>query len=76
MSYKRITINPEQMGGEPCIRNLRIPVATILSMMAQELSLEKILDYYPDLEKEDIIEVLRFAADAINEKELPLNRAS
>jgi len=76
MSYKRITVNPEQMSGEPCIRNLRIPVTTILNMLAQELTIEKILDYYPDLEREDIIEALQFAAEAINEKELPLNQAS
>ena len=63
------------MSGEPCIRNLRIPVTSILSMLAQELSIDKILEYYPDLEKEDIIEVLQFAADAINEKELPLTQA-
>jgi len=76
MSYTRITRNPDQMNGEPCIRNFRIPVATILSMLSQELSIEKILEYYPDLEKEDIVETLQFAAEAINEKELPLNRAS
>jgi len=75
MPYKRITVNPDQMSGEPCIRNLRIPVTSILSMLAQELSIDKILEYYPDLEKEDIIEVLQFAADAINEKELPLTQA-
>jgi uncharacterized protein (DUF433 family) len=76
MAYNRITVNPNQMSGEPCIRNTRIPVATILSMLAQELSIDTILEYYPDLEKEDIIEALRFAAEAINEKELPLTRAS
>lgn len=76
MPYNRITRNPNQMNGEPCIRNIRIPVATILSMLSQELSIEKILEYYPDLEKEDVVETLQFAADAINEKELPLNRAS
>lgn len=76
MAYNRITVNPNQMSGEPCIRNTRIPVATILSMLAQEFTSETILEYYPDLEKEDIIEALRFAAEAINEKELPLTRAS
>ena len=76
MAYNRITVNPNQISEEPCIRNTRIPVATILSMLAQELSIDTILEYYPDLEKEDIIEALRFAAEAINEKELPLTRAS
>lgn len=76
MSYKRITVDPQQMSGEPCIRNLRIPVTTILKMLAQELTIDKILEYYPDLEKKDIIEALQFAADAINEKELPLTQTS
>lgn len=73
---KRITISPEQMSGEPCIRDLRIPVTTILTMLAQELSIDIILEYYPDLEKEDIVEALQFAAEAINEKELPLKQVS
>ena len=76
MAYTRITVNPNQMNDEPCIRNTRIPVATIISMLAQEFTIETILEYYPDLEKEDITEALRFAAEAINEKELPLTRAS
>jgi uncharacterized protein (DUF433 family) len=63
--YERITINPYQMDGEPCVRNLRIPIATIVSMIAQGMSAEKILDYYPDLEKEDITEALLFAAETV-----------
>lgn len=71
---KRITIDPNKMGGEPCIRNLRIPVATIVSMVAQEMTAKEIIEYYPDLEKEDITEALNFAAEAVREKEIPLTK--
>ena len=60
------------MGGVPCIRNLRIPVATVVALVAGGLSQEDILRYYPDLESEDIAEALRFAAEAVRERELPL----
>jgi uncharacterized protein (DUF433 family) len=73
--YNRITTDPQRMGGEPCIRNLRIPVATIITMMAQGMTAEKIFEYYPDLEKEDIAEALNFAAESVRERELPLTKA-
>ncbi len=73
--YNRITVNPYQMDGKPCIRNLRIPVATIISMIAQGLSADKILDYYPDLEQDDINEALLFAAESVREREIPLQKA-
>jgi len=72
MTSKRITVNPRQMGGVPCIRGLRIPVATVVGMVAEGMSEEEILGHYPDLEREDIRESLRFAADAVRERELPL----
>ena len=62
--YDRITINPNQMRGEPCIRNLRIPIATIITMIAQGITPDKILEYYPDLEKDDITEALNFTVQA------------
>lgn len=74
MKFKRITINPEQMGGVPCIRNLRIPVATIIGMLAEGMKEEEILRAYPDLEPEDIKEALRFAAEVLQEREIPLVR--
>ena len=73
--YERITIDPKQMNGEPCIRNLRIPIATIITMIAQGITTKKILEYYPDLEKDDIAEALNFAAETVREKELPLTKA-
>lgn len=72
MKFKRIKVNPEQMGGVPCIRGLRIPVATIVSMIADGVSEDEILQAYPDLELEDIQEALRYAAEAVRERELPL----
>lgn len=72
MKFTRITVNPKQMGGVPCIRGLRIPVSTIVSMIAEGMSEEEILRAYPDLEREDIREALRYAAEAVRERELPL----
>jgi len=75
MEFKRITIDPGQMGGVPCIRGLRIPVATVVAMIAEGMSEEEILQAYPDLEAEDIREALRYAAEAVQERELPLVKA-
>lgn len=72
--YERITTDPSQMNGEPCIRHLRIPVATILTMVAQGMTIENILEFYPDLEPEDVKEAINFAAEAVREKELPLKK--
>jgi len=72
--YERIAVDPNQMNSEPCIRHLRIPVATILTMMGQGMDGSKMLAYYPDLEKEDILEALNYAAEAMRERELPLKR--
>ena len=60
------------MGGVPCIRGLRIPVSTVVGMVADGLSEAEILKSYPDLEREDISEALRYAAAAVYERELPL----
>ena len=75
LRFTRITVDPEQMGGVPCIRGLRVPVATVVGMVADGLKEEEILDHYPDLEREDIREALRFASEAVRERELPLRRA-
>lgn len=72
MRFKRITVNPRQMGGVPCIRGLRIPASTVVSMLADGMSAQEILDNYPDLEADDIAEALRYAAEALRERELPL----
>ena len=72
MEFKRITINPRQMGGVPCLRGLRIPVATIVALVAEGQTPELILALYPDLEAEDIRESLLYAAEAVRERALPL----
>ena len=60
------------MGGVPCIRGLRIPVATVVGMVADGMTAKDILAAYPDLERDDIQEALQYAADAVRERELPL----
>lgn len=72
MKFARITVDPGQMGGVPCIRGLRIPVATVVGMVADGVVESEILAAYPDLEGEDIREALRYAADAVREPALPL----
>jgi len=72
MQFERITVNPDQMGGVPCIRGLRIPVATVVGMVADGMAIDEIVKALPDLEPEDVREVLRFAAEAMLERQLPL----
>jgi len=72
--YKRITIDRQQMNGEPCVRGLRIPVATILTLIAEGNTHEQVLQFYPDLVIEDIHECLAFAAETMRERQLPLEK--
>ena len=72
MTFTRITVNPRQMGGVPCIRGLRIPVATVVDMVADGMTVAEILEAYPDLEQKDVREALRYAAEAVRERQLPL----
>jgi uncharacterized protein (DUF433 family) len=60
------------MGGVPCIRSLRIPVATVVGMVADGMTDEAILAAYPDLEAGDVREALRYAAEAVMEREIPV----
>jgi len=70
--FDRITIDPAQMGGVPCIRRLRIPVATIVGLIAEERTVDQILADYPDLQPDDIRQALAYAAEAVRERQLPL----
>ena len=72
MKFTRITVNAKQMGGVPCIRGLRNPVATVVDMIADGMTDAEILKTYPDLQADDIHEALQFAAEAVRERELPL----
>ena len=65
-----ITRSPDQLDGVPCVRGLRIPASTVLLMLAEGMSDEEILHAYPDLEKEDIRQVLIFAAGLVDKAKI------
>lgn len=71
-NYPRINIDPNKMGGIPCIRDLRMPVATLIAMLAEGIQKEEIVKEHPELEIEDINEALRYASEVIRFRELPL----
>lgn len=72
MAFERITIDHEKMGGLPCIRDLRIPVGTVLGQLAAGRDVRGVLEDFPDLEPADILAALEYAAAAVQERELPL----
>jgi len=63
MLYSRITVNPLKMDGVPCIRDIRIPIATVVGMVADGMTFDAILKALPDLEHDDIKETLQFNAN-------------
>jgi uncharacterized protein (DUF433 family) len=76
VAFERITVDPDTLGGMPCIRGLRIPVATVVAMVADGLTVAEIIDELPDLTAEDVAEALRYAAEAMRERELPLRHSA
>ena len=70
--YTRITINPEMCSGKPCIRGIRLPVATLLGYLAGGVSMEQLLIDFPFLENEDILEAIAFAASSMDATYFPL----
>jgi len=62
---KRITIDPEQCGGRPCIRGMRIRVVDVLDLLASGLSADQVLEELPDLEKDDVLAALRYASQRV-----------
>ncbi len=76
MGFPGITIDFAKMGGLPCIRDLRIPVTTVLGQLGAGRAQDEILADFPDLEPEDILEAIRFAAAAVQERELPVLSSS
>ena len=76
MEFERITVDPAKMRGMPCIRGLRIPVATVLGQLAAGRTVDEILADFPDLEAADIPAALEYAAAAVQERELPLSRTA
>lgn len=71
MPFERITVNGNQMGGMPCIRGLRMPVATVVGLVAGGLTPQEIIKEHPELEEGDVWEALRYAAEALRERQLP-----
>ncbi len=76
MGFTRITVRPDQMDGVPCVRGMRIPVAAVVGMVADGMSEPEIVAAYPELEAEDVREAIRYAAEAVRERELPVNRGA
>lgn len=76
VTFERITVDPDQMGGLPCIRGLRVPVATVVAMLADGMTPEEIVADLPDLTVDDVTEALRYAAEAVRERELPLRHSA
>ena len=72
MTFERITVDPEQMGGLPCIRGMRVTVSAVVGQMATGRTLDEVLEDYPYLEREDVLAALEYAAAAVRERELPL----
>lgn len=72
MTFTRITVDQAVMGRMPCIRGLRVPVAAVVSMVADGMTADEIVADLPYLGREDVAEALRFAAEAVRERELPL----
>ncbi len=75
-AMSRVTVDPKQMNGVPCIRGLRIPVATVGGMIAEGMTQADILRAFPDLQAEDVHAALAYAAEAVRERQLPLLHAS
>jgi len=69
---KRITVDPQVMGGKPCIRKMRVTVGTIVGLIGTGRTVEEVLKEYPYLEREDILEALSYAAWRAEEAEVPI----
>ena len=68
----RITMDPQVMGGKPCIRNMRVTVGTLVGLMASGKTIDEVLAAYPYIEREDVLQALTCVAWRAEEKELPL----
>jgi uncharacterized protein (DUF433 family) len=66
--FDRITLNPDRCFGKPCIRGLRMPVASILSYLSSGMTVDEVLKEWPELEREDIFQALGYAALSMEER--------
>ncbi len=73
--FERITQNPAVMGGKPCIRGTRVTVGMIVGQIAAGRSIDELLADYPYLQREDVLEALRYAAWRAQEREVDLTAA-
>jgi uncharacterized protein (DUF433 family) len=76
VAFERIATDPDVMGGMPTIRGLRIPVATVVAMVADGMTPAEVVDDLPDLTIDDVAEALRYAAEAVRERQLPLRHSA
>ena len=74
IAFERITVDPAQMGGVPCIRGMRVTVSWVLGQLAAGRAVDQLLEDYPYLEPDDVTAVLEFAAAIVNEREVPMAR--
>ena len=74
-NLSRITLDPQVMGGKPCIRGMRVTVGTIVGLVASGKTVDEVLADYPYLEREDILEALSYAAWRAREREVPMSGA-
>ncbi len=70
--FDRITFSPDQMGGRACIRSMRVTVGMIVGQIGDGQSVEDVLSSYPYLEREDVMQALRYAAWRVEERDMPL----
>ncbi|MEK7277001.1 MAG: DUF433 domain-containing protein [Chloroflexota bacterium] len=73
--FNRITLDPDKCFGKPCIRGLRMPVASILSYLSSGMTVDEVLKEWPELEREDIYQALGYAAGAMEERVVLLEEA-
>lgn len=71
LGFDRITFDPQVMGGRACIRGLRVTVALILNLTANGMTAEEIVEAYPYLEREDVVQALQYAAWLAEESVIP-----
>lgn len=71
-----ITTDPDVMGGAPCLRGVRIPMTTVVAMVADGMTADEIIADLPDLTPEDVTEALRYAAEAVRERALPIRHSA
>jgi uncharacterized protein (DUF433 family) len=70
--FDRITLDPAKMGGRPCVRGMRITVGMLVGQIGSGRTIEELLQEYPDVEREDVLQALRYAAWRAEERDIPI----